>query len=75
MNVPNDKYVIVGSVAVKGERNLDNRVEEILSICRVVRAHPVLITEKRRHPSKDVPCVCMDELSEMRTPEDLIASV
>jgi len=75
MNVPNGNYVIVGSVAVNGERNLDNRIEELLSICRVVHAHPVLITENRKHPSKDVPCVCMDELSVMRTPEDLIASV
>jgi putative transcriptional regulator len=75
MNVPNGKYVIVGSVAVNGERNLDNRLEELLSICRVVRAYPVLITEKRKYPRKDVSCVCMDELSVMRTPEDLIASV
>lgn len=75
MNVPNDKYVIVGSVAVNGEKNLDNRLEELLSICRVVHAYPVLVTEKRKYPSKDVSCVCMDELSVMRTPEDLIASV
>jgi len=75
MNVPNGKYVIMGSVAVNGERNLDNRVEELLSICRVVCAHPVLITEKPETSSKDLFCVCIDELSEMRTPEDLIASV
>jgi putative transcriptional regulator len=75
MNVPNGKYVIVGSVAVNGERNLDNRVEELLSICRVVHAYPVLVTEKQKYPGRDVPCVCMDELSVMRTPEDLIASV
>ena len=75
MNVPNGKYVIVGSVAVNGEKNLDNRLEELLSVCRVVRAYPVLITEKRKYPSKTVSCVCMDELSMMRTPEDLIASV
>ena len=75
MNVPNGKYVIVGSVAVNGERNLDNRVEELLSICRVVHAHPVLVTEKRTYLGRDMACVCVDELSVMRTPEDLIASV
>ena len=75
MNVPTGKYVIMGSVAVNSERHLDNRVEELLSICRVVHAHPVLITEKPETSSKDLFCVCMDELSEMRTPEDLIASV
>ena len=75
MNVPNEKYVIVGSVAVSGEKHLDNRMEELLSVCRVVQAHPVLITEKRQPCNKDICCVCMDELSVMRTPEELIASV
>lgn len=75
INVPKEKYAIVGSVAVNGERNLDNRMEELLSICQVVCAYPVLITEKRKYFGKDVSCVCMDELSAMRTPEDLIASV
>ena len=75
MSIPTGKYVIVGSVAMNGEKNLDNRVEELLSICRVVRAHPVLITEKRKYPSKYLPCVCMNELSAMQTPEDLISSV
>ena len=75
MNVPNEKYVIVGSIAINGERHLSKRMEEILSVCRVVHAHPVLITEKRKPFSKDISCVCMDELSAMRTPEDLIANV
>ena len=75
MNVPSGEYVIVGSVAVDGERNLGNRVEELLSICRVVHAYPVLVTEKRKYPDMDVSSVCVDELSVMRSPEDLIASV
>ncbi len=74
MNVPREKYAIVGSVAVNGEENVDNRIEEFLSICRVVCAYPVLITEKRKYSGKDVFCVRMDELAEIRTPEDLIAS-
>jgi putative transcriptional regulator len=75
MNVPNERYVIVGSVAMKGERHLGKRMEEILSVCRVVNAHPVLITEKPKPSNKDISCVCMDELSAMHTPEDLIASI
>jgi putative transcriptional regulator len=74
MNVPNEKCVIVGSVAMNDEKHLGKRMEENLSVCRVVDAHPVLITEKRKPLSKDVSCVCMDDLSTMRTPEDLIAS-
>jgi len=75
MNVPSEKYVIVGSVAMDGERHLGKRMEETLSVCRVVNAHPVLITEKRKPLSKYVSCVCMDELSSMRTPKDLITCV
>ncbi len=75
MNVPNDKYVIVGSVAVNGEKDVDNRVEELLSICRVICAYPVLITEKGKYPHKGVSCVCIDELSGMHKPEDLIAII
>jgi putative transcriptional regulator len=75
MNVPNEKYVIVGSVAVSGEKHLDNRVEELLSVCRVVQAYPVLITEKRQLCNKDICCFSMDELSVMRTPEDLIVCI
>ena len=74
MNGPDEEYVIVGGVAENGEKCLDDRAEEILSVCRVVNAHPVLITEKHESCNKDVVCVCADELATMRSPEDLIAS-
>ena len=74
MNLPNRNCVIVGGVVLNSEGNLDNRMEEIISVCRVIRARPVLIMEKPNISSKNVSCVCMDELSVMRTPEDLIAS-
>jgi hypothetical protein len=75
MNVPNKKYVIVGSVDVVGEENSDARVEEILSVCRIIHAHPVLITEKRKPCNKDISCVCMNDISVMRNPEDLFERV
>ena len=75
MNVPKSKDVIVGSVAARDERCLEKRVEEIVSVCTVVHAHPVLITEKPGFSSSDLSCVCLDDLSAMRTPEDLIAVV
>jgi len=75
MNIKKGKHVIIGSIAIKGERHLGKRMDEILSMCQVVNAHPVLITEKHKPFNKDISCVCMDELSAMRTPEDLIANV
>jgi predicted transcriptional regulator len=75
LNVPDEEYVIVGGVAENSEKTLDDRTEEILSVCRVVNAHPVLITEKSEAcPSKDILCVSADALSELHSPNDLIAS-
>jgi putative transcriptional regulator len=71
MNVPKGRGVIVGGVAVSGESNLDKRMEEIVSVCNVLHTRPVLITE-RKLSSKDLSCVCMNELSAMHTPEDLV---
>ncbi len=71
MNVPKGRSVIVGGVAVSGENNMDKRVEEIVSVCNVLRVRPVLITE-RKLSRKDLSCVCMNELSAIHTPEDLV---
>jgi predicted transcriptional regulator len=75
MNVPKSRDVILGSVAARDERCLKNRVDEIVSVCTVIHAHPVLITEKPKVSSSDLSCVCLDDLSAMRTPEDLVAMV
>ncbi len=72
MNVPNGKDPIVGAIAMSDERNLDKRTEEIVSVCDVIRARPVLITEKPRFSSMDVQSLCLDELSAMASEEALV---
>lgn len=74
LNIPRSKRVIVGSVAARDESCLDKRIEEVISLCTVVHAHPVLITEKHRFSEKAVSCICMDELSSLHTSEDLVAT-
>jgi len=74
MNFPEESYAIVGGVATAGEKCVDERVDEILSVCRVVNAYPVLISEKHEPCSKDLPCFCADELSAMQSPKDLIVN-
>ena len=69
------KNVILGCVAPKSEEDLETRMEEVLSVCRVVNARPVLITEDRNSRRIDVPTYCIDELSEMCRSEDLMAVV
>ncbi len=41
LNVPDEEYVIIGGVASTNEMDLNARTEEILSVSRVVNAHPV----------------------------------
>ena len=72
--IPTENLVIAGIVAVGGEAHLDERIEEILSVCRVIHAYPVLITEKIRLASKDISCVRTDEVLSVRTLKELIAN-
>jgi putative transcriptional regulator len=75
MNVPDEECVIVGAVVAEREKGLDARTEELLSVSRVVNAHPVLITEKKAPCRDDVLCVCADELARMRSPLELVACI
>jgi putative transcriptional regulator len=74
INVQEGKMKIIGGVANNNERELDRRVNEILSVSRVVQAHPILITEGQKPPNKDILCIHCEELSKIRDPEDLIAN-
>ena len=74
MNIPKSKTVIVGSVAARDERCLDKRIEEIISLCNVIHAHPVLITEKPKFSEKAISCICLDELASLRTSEELVTT-
>jgi len=75
MNIPDEEHAIVGSIAVSKEERLDKRIEETVSLCQVINAHPVLITDKPTAFNEDITCVCIDELHAMRTPKDLLACV
>ena len=74
INVQEGKMKIIGGVANNKERELDRRVNEILSISSVVQAHPILITEGRKPQNKDILCIHCEELSKIRDPEDLIVN-
>lgn len=74
IHLPKEKDVIIGGVAMDSEQELDRRVDEILSLSRVVHAHPVLITEGQKLSNKDIFCIRKDELSEIKTPRDFVAS-
>jgi putative transcriptional regulator len=70
-----DKMRIIGGVAGKKELELDRRIDEILSVSRVIQAHPVLITENKKPSNKDISCIYSKELNNITSPEDLIENV
>lgn len=69
--VPEENMRIIGGVAGESETALSQRVDEILSFSKVVKAHPVLVTENQKPLDKDVPCIPSGELSRIKRPEDL----
>jgi putative transcriptional regulator len=75
VSVPEEKIRIIGGFAGNNERELNRRINEILSVSRVVQAHPVLITEGQKLSNKEIPCIHSEELDRIRNPEDLIANI
>jgi putative transcriptional regulator len=75
ISVPEEKVRIIGGVANDKEQGLNKRVDEILSVSRVVRAHPILVTEERKRSTRDILCICKEELSKIKSAEDLISQL
>lgn len=72
VTVPEENMKIIGGVADSQEATLSRRIEEILSLSEVVQAHPVLVTDGQKPPlDKDIPCVKGEEISKIKSPEDL----
>lgn len=75
INVPEEKMKIIGGVANDKERGLNRRIDEILSVSRVVQAHPIFITDKQKPLTKKISCIHSEELSKIKAPEDLLINV
>jgi putative transcriptional regulator len=72
ITVPKENMKIIGGVANSEEKTLSRRVDEILSLSKVVQAHPVLVTNGQKPLlNKDISCVKSEEISKIRCPEDL----
>lgn len=75
IRVPDENMRIIGGVASDKETELNRRIDEILSISKIVKAHPILITENPELSKKNILCISSDEISKIRNPEDLIENV
>jgi putative transcriptional regulator len=73
INAPEEKMRIIGGLANSRERGLDRRVDEILSVSRVVKAYPILVTEGKEPANKGILCISSEKFSKIKDPEDLIS--
>jgi len=72
VSVPEEEMKIIGAVANNKERELNRRVDEIVSVSRTVKAYPVLITEGQGPSNKNISCIRSEELSKIKNPQDLL---
>jgi putative transcriptional regulator len=75
ISIPEEKMRIIGGITDSKELELGRRVDEILSVSKVVEARPMLITEGTEHKEKNILCISSEEVSKIRNPEELIACV
>jgi putative transcriptional regulator len=75
INVPEEKLRIIGGISDEKERDLNRRIDEILSVSKIVKAYPILITEGQKPSNMDIWCIRSEEFSKITNPEDLISKL
>jgi len=65
---------IIGGVACRGERDVDLRAKEILSISDIVKAQPLFVSDGKLIPD-NIPLIRSQDLNKMKQPEDLITKL
>ena len=72
---PNSEVNILGGVTRAGERNIDQRAQEILSISDIVKAQPLFITDGKLVPFSEIPTIYSQEFEKIQLAEDLISKL
>jgi putative transcriptional regulator len=70
---PDEGVKIIGGVTRSGEKTVDERAKEILSISEVVDAQPLFITDGKLVPEIDIPLIDSEELERFHLAEDLVS--
>jgi putative transcriptional regulator len=74
ISVPEQGTRIIGGIANRKEVELNRRIDEILSVGKVVQARSILITEGQR-PEKDILCIRSEDVVRGKSPADLVLGV
>ncbi len=69
------KLKIIGGIADKKERNVDQRTEEIISVGKIINAQPIFITDGEKIPNNNIPLIHREALAKMQNPEEFIAQL
>ena len=75
MQVSEPRMQIVGGVADAEELELSTRIDEILSVSKVIGARPILISEGPAPYERNIPYIRCEDFSRIKNKEDLILSV
>jgi len=70
---PDENMKIIGGVTRKGEKSVDERAEEILSISNVVGAQALFITDGKLALDTDIPLINSEELERINLAQDLVS--
>jgi len=71
---PQDKINLLGAVAQGKAQNFDVRTEEILSVSKIVDAHPIFVTDGKVSLD-NVPLICIEDFEKIKCHEDLMAKL
>ncbi|RLI22637.1 transcriptional regulator [Candidatus Bathyarchaeota archaeon] len=69
---PEEDLKILGAVSTEKENNIEKRVEEVVSICKVTGSQPIFITKDAKFINDEVPHFNPRELERMRGPKDIL---
>jgi putative transcriptional regulator len=72
---PSEQLKVVGGVADKKDKNVDERAEEILSVSEVVGAKAVFIVDGEKAPNNGIPVVRREDLAIAEYLKDFIAEI
>ncbi len=71
---PNGEANFLGAVAHGNEREFEDRIEEIVSISKIVNAQPIFVADSRV-ALENVPLICLEDFENIMCPEDLMAKL
>ncbi len=72
---PRNETRLLGSVVDEDEPDFKVRAEEIVSLSKLLDAHPIFVTDSKRVSVEDIRLICREDLDRIKCAEDLMAKL